>query len=98
LVERQKGEFMSSKRGYDCEILSFVVLFVLSALSHFWYIMIFICAGIAVWGTGAILTRISVNWMTVCAPEFRARMLHRVLGPGGPSSSSGAPNTVQPLR
>jgi hypothetical protein len=56
---------MSSKRGYDCEIISFVVLFVLSALSHFWYIMIAICAGIAIWIVAAVLTRILLKRMPV---------------------------------
>ena len=49
LANVKKGN-SCSKRGHHCEILSFVVLFVLSALSRFWYIMIVICAGIAFLG------------------------------------------------
>jgi hypothetical protein len=30
----------------SCEIISFVVLSILSALSHFWYILIIFCAAI----------------------------------------------------
>jgi hypothetical protein len=48
---------MISKHDYGCGILSFIVLFILSALSHFWFIMILICIGAAVWGTGAVLAR-----------------------------------------
>jgi membrane protein implicated in regulation of membrane protease activity len=38
------------KRDYSCEILSFIVLVILSDLSHFWLIVIAICIGIVFWG------------------------------------------------
>jgi hypothetical protein len=38
------------KRDYSCEIISFIVLVVLSELSHFWYVAIAICVGIIFWG------------------------------------------------
>jgi hypothetical protein len=43
------------KGDYSCEILSIIVLFILSALSHFWYILFAICAGIVLWGVLALL-------------------------------------------
>ena len=36
-------------KDYSCEIISFVVLIGLSALSHFWFIAIGITAGTLVW-------------------------------------------------
>jgi len=62
---------MISKHDYGCEIVSFIVLFILSALSHFWFIMILICIGAAVWGTGVFLARM---FLYVKAASF--------LGPG----------------
>ncbi len=63
-------------RDYGCEIISFVVLLVLSALSHFWYIMIVICAGTVLWATSAVLRRAILNRMVVTAPEV-GRQLER---------------------
>ena len=34
---------MSVKHDYGCEVIAFVALTVLSALSHFWYILIALC-------------------------------------------------------
>jgi hypothetical protein len=34
---------MRARRDYSCEIMGIIVLTVLSALSHFWYILIAIC-------------------------------------------------------
>lgn len=53
---------MKTGRDYSCEIMAVVVLTVLSALSHFWYILIAlsILAGLAVLGLAiaAILIRV----------------------------------------
>ena len=46
------------KSDYSCEILSFIVLIILSALSHFWYVLIAICVGAAFIGMGFLFTRI----------------------------------------
>jgi hypothetical protein len=45
---------MKTGRDYSCEIMAVIVLTVLSALSHFWYILIAlsILAGLAVLGSG----------------------------------------------
>jgi|SRR5579864_7321231 len=49
---------MTAKRDYGCEIMGLVVLTALSALSHFWYIMIAICIVTALVGAGFLLSRI----------------------------------------
>jgi hypothetical protein len=53
---------MKTGRDYSCEIMAVIVLTVLSALSHFWYILIAlsILAGFAVLGLSiaAILIRV----------------------------------------
>lgn len=53
---------MKTGRDYSCEIMAAIVLTVLSALSHFWYILIAlsILAGLAVLGLAisAILIRV----------------------------------------
>ena len=43
---------MTANRDCNCEIMAVIVLTVLSALSHFWYIVIAVCAvtGLAVAG------------------------------------------------
>jgi hypothetical protein len=50
-----------SKHDYSCEILSFIVLVLLSALSHFWYIVIAICAGIVFWGALALFGQLMLR-------------------------------------
>jgi hypothetical protein len=45
------------KRDYSCEIIGLAALFILSALSHFWYIAILTGLGAAVW---ALIRMISV--------------------------------------
>jgi hypothetical protein len=51
---------------YSCKILSFIVLFILSALSHFWYILFVFCAGIVLWGAvvlvGKGLASAALTW------------------------------------
>jgi hypothetical protein len=54
-----------AKRDYSCEIMALSVLTALSALSHFWYIMIVICVGIALAGAGFLLSRIYLRARTV---------------------------------
>ena len=56
---------MSEKQGdprkadYSIEIGSFVVLVILSALSHFWYIVIAICIGMLFWGGVTLFVRLA---------------------------------------
>jgi hypothetical protein len=73
---------------YGCEIISFVVLLVLSALSHFWYIMIVVCAGTAFWATSAVLRRAIVNRMVATAPEV-GRQIERE----SPEAAAGMPRS-----
>lgn len=49
---------MTTRHDYSCEILALIVLTVLSALSHFWYIMIAICIITSFAAVGFILSRI----------------------------------------
>ena len=44
-----------NRRDYSCEIISVVVLLLLSALSHFWYIAIAAGFAIAAWQTIRLL-------------------------------------------
>lgn len=44
-----QGTDRGSNGDYSCEVLSLIVLFFLSALSHFWYIFIAIGVGIFLW-------------------------------------------------
>jgi hypothetical protein len=68
----------SGKKGnYDCEILSLIVLSILSALSHFWYILFAIYAGIIFWGAAVLLG----HFLTSAArtfPLYGKRMLIKI--------------------
>jgi energy-coupling factor transporter transmembrane protein EcfT len=48
----------SDKNDYSCEIVSFVVLVILSALSHFWFILIGAGVAIVFWAALALLGRL----------------------------------------
>ncbi|MFI5072220.1 MAG: hypothetical protein ACHP8A_15140 [Terriglobales bacterium] len=65
------------KSDYSCEILSFIVLVILSALSHFWYILFFFCAGIIVWGAVVLLGQI-LRSVAMTFPSQGRRLLVRV--------------------
>ena len=49
---------ISARHDYSSEIVALFVLIVLSALSHFWYVLIAICLGAALIGMGYLFTRI----------------------------------------
>jgi hypothetical protein len=49
---------ISARHDYSSEIIALVVLIVLSVLSHFWYALIAICVGAALFGIGYLFTRI----------------------------------------
>jgi hypothetical protein len=70
---RTKEQSMKLRRDYSCEIMGIVVLTVLSALSHFWFILIFvgIVAGVAVLGLVMAAVLIGVG----------RRLLARLLNP-----------------
>jgi hypothetical protein len=65
------------KGNYDCEILSFIVLFILSALSHFWYILFAICAGIIFWGAVVLLGQLLMSAARTF-PMYGRRMLAKM--------------------
>lgn len=87
---------MNSKCDRSCELLAFIVLFILSALSHFWLIMIAISVGVAIGIAGAVLSRVFLYLMTkqFLKPVRRgglqnsrlpARTLLRILDPHRPA-------------
>ena len=45
---------------YSCEVLSLIVLFLLSALSHFWYVLMAVGVGILLWFGVILLERFLV--------------------------------------
>ena len=49
---------MSARRDYSCEIMAVIALTVLSALSHFWYILIASCVVAALAGAGYLVSSI----------------------------------------
>jgi hypothetical protein len=49
---------MRTRRDYSCEIMGIIVLTVLSALSHFWYILIAICVVTGLTVTVFLVSRI----------------------------------------
>jgi hypothetical protein len=62
--------------------MSLVVLSVLSALSHFWYLLAIVCLGAAVWGTAKLSARFfhhlrSMLWLEpgVAAEADRVRVI-----------------------
>ena len=71
---------MTPRRDYSCEILALIVLVVLSALSHFWYIMIAIGVGMAISGAGFLLSRLVLRARTEMAAHFPAPGHHRSAG------------------
>jgi hypothetical protein len=62
---------MTGKRDYSCEIMGLIVLTILSALSHFWYIMFAICAAATLAGAGFLISSIFLRLQR----ELLARLL-----------------------
>jgi hypothetical protein len=60
---------MNSKRDRSSELLAFVVLFTLSALSHIWLIMMAISFGLAIGLVWALLSRAFLCLMTKQFPK-----------------------------
>ena len=56
-----EGTKRQEKRDYSCEMISVVVLLVLSALAHFWYIAMFAGIAIAVWGATTLVGQMVVS-------------------------------------
>lgn len=66
-----------NKSDYSCEIMSFFVIVILSALSHFWYIFYVICAGIVCRGVVVLLGHV---WLSAVRrlPSYGRRLLVKV--------------------
>jgi len=89
----------NSKYDRSSELLAFTVLFILSALSHFWFIMIAISVGLAIGIAVALLSRVFLYLMTRQFPKpvrlrelyndkLPARTLLRALNTRGPAPSA----------
>jgi hypothetical protein len=65
------------KSDYSCEILSFIVLVILSALSHFWFILFIFCAGIIFWGAVVLLGQV-LQSAAMTFPSRTRRLLVRM--------------------
>ncbi len=65
-------------KKYDpsCKIISFLVLLILSALSHFWLIIIVICIGYIAWHAIAFLGR----WVFSTAARTRSMLGRQSFG------------------
>lgn len=50
----------TKKRDYSCEFISFIVIIVLSELSHFWYIVIAFCFAALCWGAIVMLGKLVI--------------------------------------
>jgi len=90
---------MNLERDRSSELLAFVVLFILSALSHFWLIMIAISVGLAIAMAGGLLSRVFLYLMTKRFPKpvrpgelqnngLQGRALLRILDPRRPAPSA----------
>jgi hypothetical protein len=58
MMTERTGE--TKKRDYSCEIISFMVIIVLSELSHFWYIVIAFCFAALCWGAIVMLGKLAI--------------------------------------
>jgi hypothetical protein len=61
------------QRDYSREIISFVVLVILSELSHFWYIVIAICISILFGGAIFMLGKLALSAASTFSWRLRAR-------------------------
>jgi hypothetical protein len=73
---------MMTQHDYSCEILALIVLTILSALSHFWYIMIAVCVVMAIGGAAFLLSRIFLR--------AKREMLARLLNPANQANTGPA--------
>ncbi len=71
---------MIAKRDFSSEIGGLIVLTILSAMSHFWLIMIAICAGTIVGVAGYLISSIVLH--------ASRDMLERLLSPAGHNHAS----------
>jgi hypothetical protein len=61
------------ERDYSCEIIGLATLFLLSALSHFWYIAILAGIGAAVWALIRLIGAASQIVQASAGGRVRAR-------------------------
>jgi hypothetical protein len=87
------------RQDYSCEIISFVVLIGLSALSHFWFIAIGIAIGISAWAFISLIKRLmscAARTRTVQAREVPITQSEALPGPIWKSGISTTQNTPEP--
>lgn len=72
---------MASRRDFSSEILALVALLILSALSHFWYIMIAVCAVMALAGMGFVISAVLVH--------MKNKMMARLFSPADGRNTRG---------
>jgi hypothetical protein len=71
-----------ASRDYSCETMALVVLIALSALSRFWYIMIFICMGTGFAGACFLLSRIYLRAKMMISRRLRSPARRGIARPG----------------
>jgi hypothetical protein len=64
----------TKKPDYSCEIISFIVIVVLSELSHFWYIAIAFCFAALCWGVIVMLGKLAI--FAASKVSWRLRVSH----------------------
>ena len=72
---------MAPRRDYSCEILALLVLTILSALSHFWYIMIGICIVMGFAGAAVLLSKIFLGAMSELGARISPSALREEMTP-----------------
>jgi hypothetical protein len=77
---------MTGRHDHGCEIIALVVLTALSALSHFWYLMIAICAVMALAGVGSLVSGIFLR--------AQRELLASLVNPARPSEYDGEENSI----
>lgn len=85
------------KKDYSCEIIAVCVLTILSALSHFWYIMIAICAGLIVTGVVGMLSKVYLRLRMISVSDLYSPPPVRVAKPQAKGMLEAAQGSGQPL-
>jgi hypothetical protein len=64
MIEKVDGQ---DKNDYSCEIVSFIVLVILSALSHFWFIVVGTAVAIVFWAAIVLVSQL-VSYVASALP------------------------------
>ena len=76
-----KEPSVAPRHDYSCEILALLVLTILSALSHFWYIMIGICIVMGFAGAAVLLSKIFLGAMSELGARISPSALREEMSP-----------------